>query len=167
MADGRGQYPWGSVAAALMREAGFRHDHDGMGAATDRGLVRAVNEDSLLAPSVFLVADGMGGYQAGATASAIVVEEFAIAAAVAGSPPNGSSSLLARADSRIQSGAGGGTTVPGMVVVQRDSNPYWLFFNIGDSRVYRCADGVLAQVSVNHSMVQELVDEGRIEPEAN
>jgi protein phosphatase len=54
-----------------------------------------------------------------------------------------------------------------MVVVQRDSNPYWLFFNIGDSRVYRCADGVLAQVSVNHSMVQELVDEGRIEPEAN
>ena len=84
MADGRGQYPWGSVAAALMREAGFRHDHDGMGAATDRGLVRAVNEDSLLAPSVFLVADGMGGYQAGATASAIVVEEFAIAAAVAG-----------------------------------------------------------------------------------
>jgi len=37
----------------------------------------------------------------------------------------------------------------------------------GDSRVYRCADGVLAQVSVDHSVVQEPVDEGRIEPEAN
>ena len=74
---------------------------------------------------------------------------------------------FARADSRIRFGAGGGTTVAGMVVVQQDSNPYWLFFNIGDSRVYRCADGVLAQVSVDHSVVQELVDEGRIEPEAN
>ena len=137
------------------------------GAATDRGLVRSINEDSLLAaPPVFLVADGMGGYQAGATASAIVVEEFTIPAEVARVTAEWVIQSFERADSRIRFGAGGGTTVAGMVVVQQDSNPYWLFFNIGDSRVYRCADGVLAQVSVDHSVVQELVDDGRIEPEA-
>lgn len=137
------------------------------GSATDRGLVRAVNEDSLLAaPPVFLVADGMGGYQCGATASAIVVEEFTISAEVEQVTTEWVMESFERADSRIRLGAGGGTTVAGMVVVQQDSSPYWLVFNIGDSRVYRCSGGVLAQLSVDHSVVQELVDEGRIEPEA-
>ena len=53
-----------------------------------------------------------------------------------------------------------------MVVVQQDSTPYWLLFNIGDSRVYRCVDGAMTQISVDHSVVQELVDSGRMEPEA-
>ena len=137
------------------------------GAATDRGLVRAVNEDSLLAdPPVFLVADGMGGYRSGDTASAIVVEEFTTAAGIERVTLEWVMNSFERADSRIRFGAGGGTTVAGMVVVQQDSNPYWLIFNIGDSRVYRCSGGVLAQLSVDHSVVQEMVDEGRIEPEA-
>lgn len=137
------------------------------GSATDRGLVRAVNEDSLLAaPPVFLVADGMGGYRSGDTASAIVVEEFRTDADIERVTPEWVMQSFERADTRIRFGAGGGTTVTGMAVVQQDSNPYWLFFNIGDSRVYRCAEGALTQVSVDHSVVQELVDSGRIEPEA-
>jgi protein phosphatase len=137
------------------------------GTATDRGLIRAVNEDSLLAtPPVFLVADGMGGYQSGDTASAIVVEEFAIAPGVERVTPEWVMHSFDRADSRIRSGAGGGTTVAGIAVVQQDSTPYWLVFNIGDSRVYRCIAGLFTQVSVDHSVVQELVDEGKIAAEA-
>jgi serine/threonine protein phosphatase PrpC len=137
------------------------------GTATDRGLIRTVNEDSLLAsPPVFLVADGMGGYRAGDTASAIVVEEFAIAPGIERVTPEWVLHSFDRADSRIRSGAGGGTTVAGVAVVQQDSTPYWLVFNIGDSRVYRCITGRLTQVSVDHSVVQELVDEGKIAAES-
>ena len=137
------------------------------GTATDRGLIRAVNEDSLLAsPPVFLVADGMGGYQSGDTASAIVVEEFATAPGIERVTPEWVMRSFDRADLRIRSGAGGGTTVAGIAVVQQDSTPYWLVFNIGDSRVYRCIAGRLTQVSVDHSVVQELVDEGKVAAES-
>jgi PPM family protein phosphatase len=43
--------------------------------------------------------------------------------------------------------------------------PYWLVMNIGDSRTYRLSRGRFAQVSVDHSEVQELVDSGEITPE--
>lgn len=43
--------------------------------------------------------------------------------------------------------------------------PYWLVMNIGDSRTYRLSQGQFAQVSVDHSEVQELVDAGEITPE--
>lgn len=133
------------------------------GTATDRGHNRAVNEDALLAqPPVFLVADGMGGHRAGDVASAIVVDEFS-------GPPDAQAvtsewivDAFDRADGRIRSGRGGGTTVAGIALVRQRARSYWLVFNIGDSRVYRYADGLLSQVSVDHSVVQEMLDEGRI-----
>ena len=74
------------------------------GAATDVGLVRKVNEDSfLVAPPVFVVADGMGGHSGGDVASQIVVEEFA-RLAVGYDPARGAEHVadaFARAQARI------------------------------------------------------------------
>ena len=56
-----------------------------------------------------------------------------------------------------------GTTVVAALLADADG-PVWLLANLGDSRVYRFTDGVLEQVSVDHSLVQELVDAGRLDP---
>lgn len=136
------------------------------GSCTDVGRVRQVNEDSLLgAPPVFLVADGMGGYSAGDVASATVVDEFSSAAGREYVTPEWVLSCFNRADERIRGGVGGGTTVAGAAVVRQEGEPYWLVFNIGDSRVYHCGDGEVNQVTVDHSVVQELVDAGEVSAE--
>jgi PPM family protein phosphatase len=133
------------------------------GAATDSGRRRQVNEDAVLAAMpVFLVADGMGGHAAGGTASAIVVEEFAAANGATDVTPEWVMDAFDRAQARIQRCSAGGTTVAGVAAVEQNGTPYWLVFNIGDSRVYHSADGVLTQISVDHSVVQELVDLGEV-----
>jgi serine/threonine protein phosphatase PrpC len=60
---------------------------------------------------------------------------------------------------------GMGTTVSGLASAVGDDDPVWVVFNIGDSRVYRYADAVLTQITVDHSEVQELLDAGRLTPE--
>ncbi|GAA4378943.1 PP2C family protein-serine/threonine phosphatase [Nocardioides caricicola] len=151
------------------------------GAATDVGLVREVNEDALLAaPPVFVVADGMGGHEGGDVASAIVVEEFARLAEAGYDPRNAVEavrSALTASQERIrayseaqrQGGIGrrrhAGTTAV-VALLADDDGPMWLLANLGDSRIYRFAGGVLEQVSVDHSLVQELVDTGRLDPAA-
>lgn len=140
------------------------------GSASDRGRVRDVNEDALLAcPPVFLVADGMGGLDAGAVASRVAVEEFA---RLAGRPSVGTADVLACLDSawarlreELTGDRQGGTTVAGVATVEDEGRPSWLVFNVGDSRVYRWADGVLHQVTADHSVVQELLVEGRVTPD--
>src|SRR5689334_5469604 len=106
------------------------------GARTDRGRVRELNEDAFLTePPVFLVADGMGGYESGETASAAVVEQFADSGS-RDITPEWITECLTLANAQIRGGAGGGTTAAGAALVERDGQPYWLVFNIGDSRVY-------------------------------
>lgn len=150
------------------------------GVATDTGGRRSVNEDAALAqPPVFVVADGMGGHARGEMASRTVVEAFRdLVESLDGSlvTPAEVERTLAAAGTAIRETmatvAGGldgpdavaGTTVAGVVRTERDGNPYWLVLNVGDSRVYRFADGALEQVSVDHSLVQELVDAGRLDP---
>ncbi len=139
------------------------------GSATDRGRVRKVNEDALLAaPPVFVVSDGMGGHAAGDVAAAIIVEEFGIAIDGDAGAAIGSDWVLGcvqRAGRRIRNGSGGGATVVGAAVTELDGASYWLAFNIGDSRVYRSFDGELTQISVDHSYVQELVEAGELQRE--
>jgi protein phosphatase len=75
--------------------------------------------------------------------------------------------FLASADESIRAATGSraGTTLSGVVVVEQMGVPYWLVMNIGDSRTYRLSHGQFAQVSVDHSEVQELVDTGEITAE--
>jgi protein phosphatase len=153
------------------------------GAATDVGQVREVNEDSYLAaPPLFVVADGMGGHDGGDVASRIVVEEFARLAEEGYDPRRGGEVVgeaLARCHRQITAWAeeqseltgrdvqAGTTAVVALLVEDdpEDGAPRWLLANVGDSRIYRFVGGHLEQVSVDHSLVQELVDEGMIRPD--
>ncbi|MGN0064219.1 MAG: PP2C family protein-serine/threonine phosphatase [Nocardioides sp.] len=146
------------------------------GAATDVGLVRSVNEDAyLVAPPVFVVADGMGGHAGGDVASQIVVEEFTRLAEEGYDPTRGAdhvAQVLSRAQSRLlaygdsqrvtQPQWHAGTTVVAALLVEQDGVPGWLVTNLGDSRAYAHEGGVLRQVTVDHSVVQELIDAGRL-----
>jgi len=137
------------------------------GSATDRGTVRTLNEDALLAyPPVFLVADGMGGHAAGEVASRLVVEEFSHLAGRTAASPDEVHACFHRTAARLAevvgTGRTAGTTVAGVAIAAHDGGSYWLVFNIGDSRVYRLAGGALEQISVDHSVVQELMDRGEI-----
>lgn len=139
------------------------------GTATDRGRLRALNEDSLLAyPPIFLVADGMGGHEAGDVASKLVIDEFSALVGRESVTADEIHEYFGRTAQRIREtlvGKTGGTTVAGAAITEHDGGKYWLVFNIGDSRVYRFADGELEQISVDHSVVQELVDRGDIDSE--
>jgi PPM family protein phosphatase len=150
------------------------------GAASDVGLVREVNEDSMLAnPPLFAVADGMGGHDGGDIASRIVVEELA---AVPGTPyraQSGAEAVLDALRSAQQrlltygathrgSDGGrwhGGTTAVVALLVDHEGSPHWLLANLGDSRIYSVDAGGLDRVSTDHSVVQELVDAGMITEE--
>ncbi|MFT4158080.1 MAG: protein phosphatase 2C domain-containing protein [Microbacterium sp.] len=139
-------------------------------ALSDLGLKRAVNEDSVLATSpVFLVADGMGGHEAGDKASQAVVAAFA---PLGGTQVSTSEigAALARANEAVaaisaQHARGAGSTVAAVALVEYEDVPQWLVFNVGDSRVYRHHGNELEQLTVDHSLGQELVDAGELRAE--
>lgn len=138
------------------------------GQATDVGRVRSENEDDLLAaPPVFVVADGMGGHAGGAAASSAAVEEMAALARRDDLDPEQVRAAVAAAHARVRalsrpdgSRLGAGTTLTGLVAVTHEGSPTWLVLNVGDSRVYRLAGDSLLQVTTDHSLVQEMVDDG-------
>jgi PPM family protein phosphatase len=121
----------------------------------------------------------MGGHDGGEIASRIVVEEFALLAERGYDPRGGSDAVLETLRScqrRLKKYAArhrgsdggpwqGGTTAVVALLVETDDGPAWLLTNLGDSRIYRVAGGALLRVSNDHSVVQELVDAGRINEE--
>lgn len=137
-------------------------------AATDVGRRRAANEDSYVARSpLFAVADGMGGHSAGDLASAAVVERLAEIITEDFLAPRTIERALEAATADIteiavDSVLGVGTTVTGAVLTLQDGEPYFAVFNIGDSRVYCFDRNELFQVTVDHSVVQELVEAGAL-----
>lgn len=140
------------------------------GFGTDRGLRRALNEDSLLVrPDLFAVADGMGGHESGEVASRICVETLGGADGTrdTGKAPLNAAVLLelmCEADARIRlvGSSRAGTTLTGVALTEDAGTPCWLVFNVGDSRTYRLNGGQLTQISVDHSEVQEMYARGEI-----
>lgn len=140
------------------------------GFTTDRGLRRELNEDSLIVTdTLFAVADGMGGHEAGEVASGVCVRTLGESELLARTDATAAQvqELLEAADARIraETDSRAGTTLTGVVLTREAGRRYWLFFNVGDSRSYRLYQHRLRQISVDHSEVQELVDLGHITPE--
>src|SRR5271155_5041264 len=138
-------------------------------AGTDTGRQRRANEDSLLARSpLFVVADGMGGAQAGEVASRIAVESFHSGLHDA-SPPEVALATLARAaNARIHElshanaeQAGMGTTLTAIYVGEEEV----AIAHVGDSRAYCLRAGQLLRLTDDHSLVDELIRQGRLTPE--
>ncbi|MFC4765019.1 PP2C family protein-serine/threonine phosphatase [Dyella koreensis] len=135
------------------------------GHGTHVGLRRTRNEDTYYADAglgLFLVADGMGGHQHGEVASALVRD------AVADLVTRGHSLVEAvrGADERLMAQAKGspdalpmGTTI---AALRLDANSYEVAW-VGDSRIYLWQNG-LRQISHDHSLVQELVAAGTLDP---
>jgi protein phosphatase len=145
-----------------------------VGSATDVGLVRSNNQDQLLvAAGLYAVADGMGGHAAGEVASATAIR--ALQAAFEASDQHSAESLESAAkaanravweQARTNRGMlGMGTTLVALAVVERgDATNGLAVAHIGDSRLYLYRDQALGQLTVDHSLVQELVDDGQITP---
>ncbi|HEY5199199.1 MAG TPA: Stp1/IreP family PP2C-type Ser/Thr phosphatase [Solirubrobacteraceae bacterium] len=135
--------------------------------ASDTGRERRANEDSYLARTpVFVVADGMGGARAGEVASRTAVELFAAGLDERIATPeerlarrvqdaNERIHELSREDSRR---AGMGTTLTALHV----GGDELAIAHVGDSRAYCLRDGVLTMLTEDHSLVGELVRQGKL-----
>ena len=141
--------------------------------ATHVGKVRYNNEDSLIViePNTFVVADGMGGAQAGEVASQMLVET--VKNFLAESQPPFNEKILSRAitlaNEKIlelarsnQNYRGMGTTA---TILSLDGGQAY-FAHVGDSRIYRLRNNFLEQMTEDHSYVETLVKRGELTPEA-
>jgi len=137
-------------------------------AASDVGHHRQDNEDSfVVTPPVFAVADGMGGHSAGDVASDAVVTALATLGDASFTTTTDINAALVNGVEALEAALsdeqrGAGTTVTGAALILERSQLNWAIFNIGDSRVYLVENDELIQVTVDHSVVQQLVDAGQI-----
>lgn len=153
-------------------------------AKTDTGLVRSHNEDAIAHSDEYglaILADGMGGYNAGEVASAIATSTMKqavesqlqargwvarpsqskyIQQLLVGSVERANSAILEAARAEPQF-SGMGTTVVAAVFHQNKVT----VAHVGDSRVYRLRRGELALLTRDHSLLQEQIDAGMIDPE--
>jgi serine/threonine protein phosphatase PrpC len=141
-------------------------------ARTDTGRARSANEDSYWVHSpLFVLADGMGGAQAGEVASQTAVEVFSRGGGLPDGPGTYEerlAQLVAQANDQVYSQAqsddqfaGMGTTLTVAYVGEDDL----AIAHVGDSRFYVLRDGELSQLTDDHSLVGELVRRGQISAE--
>ncbi len=152
--------------------------HLAVSARTDTGRLRKGNEDNLYADAneyrgLFIVADGMGGHAAGEIASQMAVDLLAqeladlndLAAPGAGTRLSETLKLANRTvfqrTMKEVDKTGMGSTASALLI----SDTRYLIGHVGDSRIYLVRDGVMTQLTHDHSLVQEQVDAGLITAE--
>jgi PPM family protein phosphatase len=136
---------------------------------TDTGRQRRGNEDAAYARApLFVVADGMGGAQAGEVASQIAVETFAQGLPDSGPAEERLVSRIREANERIHAlsqsdrdRAGMGTTMTAAYL----DDAHFAIAHVGDSRAYLYRDGELQRLTKDHTLVQALIDEGKLTEE--
>lgn len=147
-------------------------------AATDPGLNRENNEDAVCfdeATHVAVLADGMGGYNAGEVASAMTttylkaeLSRWLSEAAPSASPRDiarGMEICVAAANRSVYNASHSNPQYAGMgttLVVGVFSGPWLVLGHIGDSRCYLLREGELTQLTRDHSLLQEQIDAGLI-----
>ncbi len=141
-------------------------DHFGV---TDAGKVRENNEDSFLTgdgrdETLFAVADGIGGFEAGEVASSLAIEALREL-----SPSDSLVEAIQEANRRVLYAArenskhsGMGTTVVAVRFAGKDGKPAAEIAHVGDSRAYLLRDGDLTPLTEDHSLVAELVRSGSL-----
>ena len=134
-------------------------------ALSDLGLVREGNEDSGLASSKLVaVADGMGGHAGGEVASKIAISALTAKAIDVDSlltiTKEIDLAILDRTSAQPEL-AGMGTTLTALHLTENSVG----LLHVGDSRCYAFAGGKLNQLSIDHTVMQELIDQGRITPD--
>jgi len=138
------------------------------GAATDVGRVRRANQDHhLTKDGMFVVADGMGGHSGGEIAAEVTVDALRDIGPIStldeliDRVQNANAEVVARArEDPVLSGMG--TTVSLLADLGRDGLHRLGIANVGDSRLYRLTEDDLHQHTVDHSLVESLVREGRL-----
>lgn len=135
---------------------------------THPGLRRKHNEDAVLSrpdQGLWAVADGMGGHEAGDLASGMIVD--ALGGLSRPTPETVAAKLRTVNDALVDLGAGHfqqrtiGSTAVALVIQGAQFRCLW----VGDSRAYMMRSGELMQMTRDHSLVQELVDAGMLEPD--
>jgi len=147
---------------------------------TDIGLQRKLNQDVFFKtdsaigplPNLYIVADGMGGHNAGELASAItsnVIEEELSSMPKDVAPETALEDAIRCANAatwqqaHIREGCKGmGTTVVACTCLEEDL----IVANVGDSRLYICDDNDITQITVDHSLVQEMIEMGGLSKES-
>ena len=145
-------------------------------AQTDLGLVRAGNEDSAIkSANLIAVADGMGGHAGGEVASAIAINalEKLLPVITDQSVDTASAedlflnitheidSQILEKSKQLPELSGMGTTLTALAIFENNVE----LLHIGDSRCYRYRDNKLEQLSYDHTVMQELLDQGRLTPD--
>lgn len=134
-------------------------------ARSDVGSVREHNEDSFLVKSpLFVVADGMGGHEAGEVASKLAVDTMSEYGPKSTNPEAIAASVI-KANEAVLRGAKDGTGKPGMGTTLTAAFIYddeVTVAQVGDSRAYLLHDKQLQRITRDHSLVADLIEQGRL-----